>query len=147
MRILKFNEVRIKGIIDNLNGILVEFKDNNIDYNIEPSSAKKILNKSIINGTINYGNFYLKIEQLSYNEDYCINIILIIDRIEMIIDYMNNEGFKTIIYVGKYRQIPTLTSINDIKKNNYSEEGLPTMQLNVIKSKRLDSIKLVFIEK
>lgn len=98
MRILKFNESNkfqeMKSIIDDVNNILVDLKDEGISMIIEPSNDIKIKIASIQDG-----HFYVTFLSLvNENEIYP----LIFEKIHMLIDYLDEKGFYTEISVRTY---------------------------------------------
>lgn len=140
MRILKFNEsnnyFRIKGIIDNLNGILVEFNDNDIKYRIEPSNDIRV--KLVSLNQIDYHGFYLEIKTLPTLPDL---IDLVIDRIEMIVDYMDNEGFYTNIEMAYFTRKGKIGTIN------IDKEVITNIKNTLINGSDGKTITIYFVKK
>ena len=83
MRILKFNESNkfqeMKSIIDDVNNILVELKDEGISMIIEPSNDIRVKMASIQDK-----HFYIKFLSLPNKADV---YPLIFEKIHMLIDY------------------------------------------------------------
>lgn len=98
MRILKFNESNkfqeMKSIIDDVNNILVELKDEGISMIIEPSNDIRVKMASIQDK-----HFYIKFLSLPNKTDV---YPLIFEKIHMLIDYLDEKGFYTEISVKTY---------------------------------------------
>jgi len=98
MRILKFNESNkfqeMKSIIDDVNNILVELKDEGISMIIEPSNDIRVKMASIQDK-----HFYIKFLSLPNKADV---YPLIFEKIHMLIDYLDEKGFYTEISVKTY---------------------------------------------
>jgi hypothetical protein len=98
MRIMSFNESNkfqeMKSIIDDVNNILVELKDEGISMIIEPSNDIRVKMASIQDK-----HFYIKFLSLPNKTDV---YPLIIEKIHMLIDYLDEKGFYTEISVKTY---------------------------------------------
>lgn len=114
MRILKFNESNntriplksrganefqeMKSIMDDVNNILVELKDEGISMIIEPSNDIKVKMASIQDG-----HFYITFLKLSEPWPEVKELYpLIFEKIHMLIDYLEVKGFYTEISVKTY---------------------------------------------
>ena len=98
MRIMSFNESNkfqeMKSIIDDVNNILVELKDEGISMMIEPSNDIRVKMASIQDK-----HFYIKFLSLPNKADV---YPLIFEKIHMLIDYLDERGFYTEISVKTY---------------------------------------------
>ena len=98
MRIMSFNESNkfqeMKSIIDDVNNILVELKDEGISMIIEPSNDIRVKMASIQDK-----HFYIKFLSLPNKADV---YPLIFEKIHMLIDYLDEKGFYTEISVKTY---------------------------------------------
>ena len=98
MRIMSFNESNkfqeMKSIIDDVNNILVELKDEGISMIIEPSNDIRVKIASIQDK-----HFYIKFLSLPNKADV---YPLIFEKIHMLIDYLDEKGFYTEISVKTY---------------------------------------------
>lgn len=102
MRIMNFNESNkfqeMKSIIDDIDNILVELKDEGISMTIEPSNDIRVKMASIQDG-----HFYIDFLRLSdpwpeVKELYP----LIFEKIHMLIDYLEEKGFYTEVSAKTY---------------------------------------------
>jgi hypothetical protein len=98
MRILKFNESNkfqeMKSIMNDIENILVELKDEGISMIIEPSNDIRVKMASIQDK-----HFYIKFLSLPNKVDV---YPLIFEKIHMLIDYLDEKGFYTEISVKTY---------------------------------------------
>ena len=98
MRILRFDESNkfqeMKSIMDDVNDILVELKDEGISMMIEPSNDIRVKMASIQDK-----HFYIKFLSLPNKADV---YPLIFEKIHMLIDYLDERGFYTEISVKTY---------------------------------------------
>jgi hypothetical protein len=88
----KFQEM--KSIIDDVNNILVELKDEGISMIIEPSNDIRVKMASIQDK-----HFYIKFLSLPNKADV---YPLIFEKIHMLVDYLDEKGFYTEISVKTY---------------------------------------------
>jgi hypothetical protein len=141
MRILKFNESNkfqeMKSIIDDVNNILVELRDENISIHVEPSNDIKVKMASIQDG-----HFYINFLKLSepwseVKELYT----LIFEKIHMLIDYLEVKGFYTEISVKTY-------DLNQMRSTQSYERAIQIEELESnlveIPAYRLSYINLKF---
>jgi hypothetical protein len=140
MRIMSFNESNkfqeMKSIIDDVNNILVELKDEDISMIIEPSNDIRVKMASIQDK-----HFYINFLRLSNKADV---YPLIFEKIHMLIDYLDEKGFYTEISVktysaNSYESVKSIEELeNDAKyihyklhyiilrfSHNYLNESLP----------------------
>ena len=98
MRIMSFNESNkfqdMKSIIDDVNNILVELKDEGISMIIEPSNDIRVKMASIQDK-----HFYIKFLSLPNKVDV---YPLIFEKIHMLIDYLEEKGFYTEVIAKTY---------------------------------------------
>jgi hypothetical protein len=92
----KFQEM--KSIIDDVNNILVELKDEGISMSIEPSNDIRVKMASIRDG-----HFYIDFLRLSEPWPEVRDLYpLIFEKIHMLIDYLDEKGFYTEVSVKTY---------------------------------------------
>jgi hypothetical protein len=115
MRIMSFNESNkfqeMKSIIDDVNNILVELKDEGVSMIIEPSNDIRVKMASIRDG-----HFYINFLRLAELKEL---YPLIIEKIHMLIDYLDEKGFYTEISVKTY----------GTKRKDYSETAIQIEEL------------------
>ena len=102
MRILKFNESNkfqeMKSIMDDVNNILVDLKDEGISMIIEPSNDIRVKMASIQDD-----HFYITFLRLSEPWPEVKELYpLIFEKIHMLIDYLEEKGFYTEIAVKTF---------------------------------------------
>ena len=102
MRIMSFNESNkfqeMKSIIDDVNNILVEIRDEGISLTIEPSNDIRVKM-----ATIQDGHFYIHFLGLSEPWPKMMNIYpVIFEKIHMLIEYLEEKGFYTEISSKTY---------------------------------------------
>jgi hypothetical protein len=144
MRILKFNESnkfqKMKSIMDDLNNILVELKDEGISMIIEPSNDIRVKMASIQDG-----HFYIKFTQLSNPWPKIMNIYpLIFEKIHMLIEYLEEKGFYTEIsyknlYSTHYEKVITIEELEELEINLTERAYSPPYE-----NRRLSYINLKF---
>ena len=122
MRILKFNGSNkfqeMKSIIDDVNNILVELKDEGISMVIEPSNDIRVKMASIQDD-----HFYINFEGLGsiVNSSFTNfrNKIypLIFEKIHMLIEYLDTKGFDTIIIArSHFSSSPSIFTIDELER-------------------------------
>ena len=88
--LVKFNEsekfLKIKSLIEHIDYVLVELKDDNISYKIDPSNDIRVKLASLGKD----GYFSLMINNLEDKKD---SYSLISEKINMIVEYLDNNGF------------------------------------------------------
>ena len=102
MRIMSFNESNkfqdMKSIIDDVNNILVELKDEGISMVIEPSNDIRVKMASIQDG-----HFYITFLKLSEPWPEVKELYpLIFEKIHMLTDYLEEKGFYTEVIAKTY---------------------------------------------
>lgn len=119
MRILKFNESNkfqeMRSIIDDVNNILVELKDEGISMTIEPSNDIRVKMASIRDG-----HFYINFLGLSEHWPKMMNIYpVIFEKIHMLIEYLEEKGFYTEISSKTYssQSYERAISIEELESN------------------------------
>jgi hypothetical protein len=105
----KFQEM--KSIIDDVNNILVELKDEGVSMIIEPSNDIRVKMASIRDS-----HFYINFLRLAELKEL---YPLIIEKIHMLIDYLDEKGFYTEISVKTY----------GTKRKDYSETAIQIEEL------------------
>ena len=126
MKLLKFNEsenyFNYKTIMDNIDGMLVDLKDEGITMVVEPSNDIKIKMLSLGRTELLHITFYIAAFFNSNRFQQKGTLNLLFEKISMIVDYMNRKGFNTIIEISPsitrkdQATIPIETSL-DILKN------------------------------
>lgn len=119
MRIMSFNESNkfqeMKSIIDDVNNILVELKDEGISMTIEPSNDIRVKMASIRDG-----HFYINFLGLSEPWPKMMNIYpVIFEKIHMLIEYLEEKGFYTEISSKTYssQSYERAISIEELESN------------------------------
>lgn len=129
MKLLKFNEsenyFNYKTIMDNIDGMLVDLKDEGITMVVEPSNDIKIKMLSLGRTELLHITFYIASFCFRHQQQSQLkgSLNLLFEKISMIVDYMNRKGFNTIIEIypgigNKRKFTPSPTEINlNILKN------------------------------
>ena len=134
MRILSFNESNkfqeMKSIIDDVNNILVELKDEGISMMIEPSNDIRVKMASIQDD-----HFYITFLRLSEPWPEAKELYpLIFEKIHMLIDYLEEKGFYTEIAVKTFssQSYERAIQIEELESNL---EEIPAYRLSYINLK------------
>ena len=111
--LVSYNEsnkfLRVKNIIEDIKDICLEIQDKGFTFKIEPSNDIKMKVMSLQGDTISDKGipFYVEIEKFQgYRHIFKIGEVS--DVIQRLIDYMNSNGFKSIV------QIPTKHHVNQL---------------------------------